>query len=1323
MNFSASQWCVVAVTTASLALGTAGAEEKSADQWAADLGSDSPAIRQKAGAELLALGGASTAVLAQLEKHPDPWVASRATRLLMETRGIDPRLPLRIQRELLDFGKLTEPQRLELFAELKRSGPGHLNALSFLYNRATAQSDLSENETAQWQQYLRYCTSANLKDANTLRTGSLSTATRGVLASCFPDELLKENMERYMAWRAQDEDIRFHLLSNTVDFEISYLKEHGTSADLLGYLPRIIDRKARIRATIAARNAISKDENFKADELSEKASIGYLVILADQGGIGQAQAWYDKHIARLPAMASALPPGIEVLEVNRLFNAKKTMEAMRLALVPNSAEGYKTALGRNLLYEIGRSLGTKPEAFPDGLPAIPDSRSLPWMGGLLESWFPMNRPGAGYSDIEAMVECFDRWAKTDEWLEAARRFGPQPLYHLVMLRRGKLGDALRVHEFEHETAALNNLGALILMRPEIARELPARQCSLITLREILDGAFEEFGTTSPTAWPVIKLAEQWEEFHPDLLAPDGFPGQPLYHAAGVWKKGGHAEAAAALLALTKPIPAESPPGKNWPAASRPNPLASAATCLLADLLGETPDADVKRLLPVDQVSRESFERIFGRLNRKENRSLNRVRSAMAIASLLRECFDLKDKNPLLTSHEARSLARDAWMAGDTPLAAGFMNAAFLSDQDPEELYDATFVPVLTLLGRAGETLEKLDAGQSSMPPTVYQTKRARLLLSLGNPGEAMKTASPDHHPDFRTNLAIRSGDWDAAVRSAFKLDFGSSMKRDAVLATMAVLSDDPELLGRHITRDHPVISLCQGNALRDGDLQDMARDSELAARREARLTGALASGTPVQLGIMADYFRFLDQLPDKQRAIRIALDVSKTPACEINGRTNADGCDAAHKVIAAEALLLLGRGDLAFEAMRPLMQASVAPHGFESASRWSPGAYTKPLVAACRQIIRIAHIEWPRETPVERMERLALVFGRNDPVRRGRGLLEMIFKHEACLEKTELLQALWFPFCDLAQTGVVPDDLKDRARSLVENRQPDEQERHWLESQWLPIPWQMKSSHPPVTGKSITRYSFTPKPGVHSDPKQADFVTIDGISEAAKLHQLGKPAEACNLTRDIVIRLLLDPDTARQEVEWKVITQSGSATHSSGFSNRGLETVLFSFNALGFPPALASPFVDSCTDSWTNYADKDRLLHAARILAKADRHAAALSTYQRYLAFTVPPVGSRDTGVAGREEIAEMQRVRGIVSAKESNSTQTVNSILRLLQLAPYQPEGASDVVAILKQNNDVNTLKSARMVTDDFWKARLIEIPSSATYQYWKQQWEALFP
>jgi hypothetical protein len=589
----------------------------------------------------------------------------------------------------------------------------------------------------------------------------------------------------------------------------------------------------------------------------------------------------------------------------------------------------------------------------------------------------------------------------------------------------------------------------------------------------------------------------------------------------------------------------------------------------------------------------------------------------------------------------------------------------------------------------------------------------------------MECVSPDHHPELRLRLAIETGEWDAAIRSVLDVE-NHDAKREAMRGGIAILSEKSEkseLMNRHVAKDQPVIGLLQGNALRDDDLKDMARDAELSARREALLTGALASGEPVPKLVMADYFRNLDLLPDKPRAIRIASDLAKQEFCQFNGRIDGVRGRSTHKVIAAEALILLGHGDLAFAAMRPIMEASADPHDFKGVNGGTAGGYTPVIVVGYKQATRIAGKEWPAEVQENRVEHLAAILGQADPLERARGMIALIARHAEGLETPDLLQALQLPFLDLSHAGKVSEDLKESARALFRNRKTDEGQKRWLESLWVSNSWARETFHPPLTGKASSSVTFTPEPGAKSDPRTSDFVIIDGLVSATKLRKHGKSGAARGLLRDIVLRLLLDSDTARQEVEWRLRRKTSAGSYSYGFDTRGLETVLCYLDTHHFPADLTSGLIDACANPWTNYADRDRLLFAARVLAGDGNLDASLSYYQRFLLLTVPGIGSRDTGSAGREEIAEMQRIRGMLAAGLGDATRTESSVLRLLQLTPYQPEHAADIAAVLRRKNDAATLKSARAVIDGYWQARLLEIPASKTYQYWKGQWEKAFP
>ncbi len=1303
---------------------SSGEEAVSIDQWAASLGSGDPSVRQQAEEQLAARGAEAEASILELSKDSNPWVAARATRLLMALRGIDPRLPLQLQKDVFQFSDLKDEEQVRLLESLTRQAPGHLNSLVLIYSRITNEKALSAGAELQWAQRFNRSAAANQEDVDALDVRNLSPAMLGYILSGMRDVRSDETIALYKKWRELVPSIGEYLKNAQASLEVDYLLANARPEDLLAYLPKITDDNSRQMAARMAATALSKWQPKNIEELSEDVALGYLILMMSRGRDAVAMPFYKKYLAAHEGLAKRLPSDVIQLEVSRLLSSGDVVEAMKLALAQKPDADQRNILRYELLQEFSKAMGADPTNLPNGLPAISDPEALLRMSNLLSVWFPMSRPSMGYSDIDEKVACFDRWAKSDDWLQAAREHGPVPLYHLVMARRGKLGEAVLLHEFEKEADSLKSLGALILMRNEIAKGIPDDQCSVETLRHLLDGAMTSIGIDKSTIEPVLALAAAWEVRYPDLLADGSFSTQALYSAAKLWKKDQFKESALALLSYTKSVKVDYPHGSNRDSREIPNPLARNAGYLLADLMAMNSSVDVNALLPPAETSEETLQNIYSRLNSSEKPDSGRIRSAITIAKLLRQRFDNKDAKPLISSHDARDFARDAWIAGEATLAGDFLIEGFLSNPDISGDYDSNFVPAIVLLGRGEEALAGLNELKENfiLTEAVRNSKKARLLLELGKKKEALDLDFGNEGGELRLRMAIEAQAWDNAISATHWVN-EDGKRREAMRAAIAILSEKSELTNRHYFRDEPVLALLNGQAMRDDDLSEMARDAELSARLEAKLTGAIASGEPAPAMVMSEYLQHLDLLPDRARAIRITVDLAKSESCTVFGRPDALRGKSMHKVIAAEALMLLGHGDLAFAAMRPLMEESVQPHDFKHVRVGTTGGYTRVVVSGYQQATRIAHLEWPEDKPAQRMERLAAILGQEKAEDRGREMLALIIKHHGSLDNTELLQALQLVFLDLANAGKVPDEFKKTTGDLLRERKASAAELKWLESQWVSNHWTGETTHPPLKGKTRIQASFTPKPGAKTDPHAGDFVLIDGLAEVSKLNKKGEADKADGLLKGIVIRLLLDRNLYRQEVRWKVVKNSSARTFSSSGGTRGFTTVLRYLALMDLPAEMASAYVDACANPWTNYSDSERLLYAARTLVKAGKFSEALAYYQRYLIVTVPPIGSEDIGLSGREEMAEMQRVRGLVCVKENDSAGVQSSVLRLLQLAPYEPKLAADISAALKKKGDSASLKAARGLVDGYWQARLLELPDSETYKYWKERWCALFP
>ncbi len=453
---SASAWLVT----------TAAGQDADIDAWARKLGSDDPAIRLEAEQAI----APPRAILEQLAKHRDPWTAARATRLLMKSHGIDTRLPLRFQQAVFGFNQLDQPRRSELLRALTGPGPGHLHAVAFLFNRLPAFPP--DEEMMSWRGTFYTCLRDNMADMETLKAEDLAPTTLAMILGAIPEGLPEIRARQHACWRPLHPSIRRHLPNDYVDLEIAYLKEHGGAVEMLEFLPLIKDEQTRMRATRMVADTVKRLPAPPEKELAGDALIGQIMVVMASKGTPEALACYQRHFASRPDLATKLPTELTFLETRRMLKAGETAAAIRLAVSPNQDGFGPEPADHETLHAMAAALGSLPQNLPDGLPAIGNPQSLEKMGRLLAGWVP---PAS--VDLAAKAECFDQWAKSDEWLEAARRHGPLPLYHLVLTRRGKLNDAVVAHEFDHESEAMRSLGAILPHHPELAKVILPRQCS------------------------------------------------------------------------------------------------------------------------------------------------------------------------------------------------------------------------------------------------------------------------------------------------------------------------------------------------------------------------------------------------------------------------------------------------------------------------------------------------------------------------------------------------------------------------------------------------------------------------------------------------------------------------------------------------------------------------------------------------------------------------------------------------------------------------------------------------------------------------------
>jgi hypothetical protein len=1274
--------------------------------WDDQLGSDDPAVWKKAETDLQARGSAAKDDLTRLAKHSDPWVAARAERLLLALNGIDARLPRHRQLAILHYDDLDEAAREELREAISRPGPGHLSAILFLCEKARFGSDA--NATRQWQQLLRSAVVSNPSEVEALISGKLTPASLALLLSGFPDYPADANAKRYKAWREINPDIRFHLLGRQVELEITLLRQQNNSVILLEYLPEIQDTEARLNAARLIRGLIMADQKLSLDSLSAKASIGHLLILASGS---ESTEWYEKHLARHPDIAASFPTELARLKVKHLINQRKFSEAILLFLAPQDEQwSSERNVDWNLLRDIGASLGTDPAALPDGFPEISQNSRLPIMGRILDSWYTTSRENGKSTDFEKKIECFDLWAKNSEWLEAAHRHGALNLFQHLMIRRGKFTEMLILHEADRNQVAIINLGRIIVASPEVAAQVPAGKCSVETLRFLLHGAISDYGSAwrDPKPQPSFDLAEAWQKIHPSVLEKGSFATQPLYHAAIGWKAGRQAEAAATLLATTKPIITEY----NGQTHSNPNPIASHAIALLADLLATSPDADFNTLLPADTTTRETLITILKRFAERKDQTPAEIRMGLAISALMRSRFDQDGPQFAIDAYEARRIALDAWVGGDEKLVGDILITSYLSNPDKEEKFDGATAWTLALLGRAEEAMEKLEAAKASMPAPVHLTKRARLLHVTGKTAEAMAIASPEHQPNFRLMLALETSNWSEAL-SAAAIAFPENRTFDPARSTIEMLSGDPELVKKYADSVYEKIRLLHGDSLSEENLLEMARDADIAAKCERDLTEALGSGMSVPYMQLSQYLQYPDLLPDKSRAIQLITELAAKDSALINSKPIA----GAHKLSIAATLLNLGRGDLAYTAMRPLFATSLQDKPAIPMKRRYGWGYAFQLTDTCNGILRITQMEWPDLAPEKQLEKLDAVLADQEPMNRAKNMLALIEKHHNNLDKNELHNALWLPLFDLSHSAQVTDDIEAQALAMIESKQPDANDRKRLSAAWTRELWFMESHHPPGGDGMQYEFGYEPKAGKMDNPRSKNFILIDGLASAQKLLEQKRQEAAGKLIRECVMRNLLDPALTNQRVHWTT-KEGGGWGSSRGLISGGSSTFVVFFESYDLPAEICLPFIRACTDTWDNSSDEIGLLNAANYFSANAKHEEALGFYHRFFVNT-----SGLTGIAGRPHVAAYYRTRSILAAQKGNGADAVNGIRRLVQLAPYKPENAAQVIAILNKNGDQESIAAAREVIEQFWRARLIGIPASRTYAHWRKEWATLFP
>ena len=567
-----------------------------------------------------------------------------------------------------------------------------------------------------------------------------------------------------------------------------------------------------------------------------------------------------------------------------------------------------------------------------------------------------------------------------------------------------------------------------------------------------------------------------------------------------------------------------------------------------------------------------------------------------------------------------------------------------------------------------------------------------------------------------------------------------SKRRDALRHFIAILSRDPELLGRHRASPNRTLLLLAGDEvgfarmilaglrwadpLGEDELREMGQDAVIAVAAEARLTQALASGEPVPYETMRDYFQFPDLLPDRERSARLAMALAAAPRCrhlhsqpeiETNG----------HRLVAAEALLNLGKGDAAFAAMRPVLEGG----GFDLPDSWAWGGYAPPMLAAYRQAGHLASRAWPDADAKTRLDRLAEIMGKADPVERARGMIALAEGHVAGFDKKGLLQWLWLPLHDLARGGRLPGDVMAAAREVLERLAPDDREKLRLEAFGKPLNFALTRR---FDGPFDGGLWFAPAPGVDLrerandfedpalkslrgrwDPKLPDFAVPDGLVALKTLLESSRRDLADPLVRSLIGRLCLDRTLAAQRVQ---VTLG-----NSGFPAGPAELFPIAAAEWKFPGEWLDAYGYACWCPDSGYSDDRKVEWAARAMARVGRFAEAARLQRIYLLRTLSLAG--DDPAVYPMEVAELIQYEALAAARRGDRESLMRNFGRHLRLMPYRPETGVAILAAWTGSEVPALNADARGIVEAYWAAKLLELPGSKTWEHWRDAWRKVAP
>lgn len=657
--------------------------------------------------------------------------------------------------------------------------------------------------------------------------------------------------------------------------------------------------------------------------------------------------------------------------------------------------------------------------------------------------------------------------------------------------------------------------------------------------------------------------------------------------------------------------------------------------------------------------------------------------------------------------KAKKIALRQWSDGKEQDAYRLLEEVFFNCGSDRCADLIQFAAIAKACGKLNDAMTELESRATQFGYPDFALHKAALLTVTGNFREALPLARA--YPDERLfpQLLIKTGAWDELRKIAFgssprfreefqRISNAAFLNRDAASARAYYENLPADSKARNV-----LFLLLSGN-------DELCR--EVASTQFAKAPAYFSLSIPLSLN---PFEIWQDAVVDSMKAIKppaastffpffahITMTSDCTKTIAILEQLSQQSSPESQQFQVAHALIELGaveQGCRILKSQAPEKNRTDKRMQSKFQSAFIPDHFA---TNGHSEYLKLAELEFPAATDLERHESLAKLLAGNAPPEACVQVLALLQKHQAKIplpDASLLLQKL-----SIALWGEpLTEEIRLEAEKVFSAYHPTEKQSEFFQRWAQAPPWQEKFS---------VQTKISLEPGIHHDPKSIDFRIIDGMAEVRRLLENNELENAEALFHQLEKRILLS-DFPDEEI--KVIHQSNQCTASFGSS---ISAELLPILAAHYWNLDASFLREYSLNTWRREWDTPPEFLVSYLAHSGAFREARIAALELQI----------DGTPSHLDEIRTLPAIDGLAAASEGQVDAALQYLKVCMNLSPMDPRSGMAILSIFKKNENTQAIQRATTQIRSYWKQQLTQYPHShqvlEASHYWLSELEKNF-